>query len=156
MRRCRFDTLGTQTSAHLAGGPTPYKGWVPPARWVSAGAASPGPPTAQVGLQPTRTVGGVHPPCERDISPPARWVGLFPAHNSKGLLLIDFSPESGPPTARAGCHPARTVGGPGDAAAALTHRAGGTHPVYGVGPPARWAEVYFPTGINLGQCSART
>ena len=48
MRRCRFDTLGKQTSAHLAGGPTPYKGWVPPARWVSAGAASPGPPTARV------------------------------------------------------------------------------------------------------------
>ena len=71
MRRCRFDTLGKQTSAHLAGGPTPYKGWVPPARWVSAGAASPGPPTARVGLQPSRTVGGVHPPCGRDISPPA-------------------------------------------------------------------------------------
>ena len=81
MRRCRFDTLGKQTSAHLAGGPTPYKGWVPPARWVSAGAASPGPPTARVGLQPTRTVGGVHPPCGRDISLPAQWVGLFPAHN---------------------------------------------------------------------------
>ena len=108
--RCRFDTLGKQTSAHLAGGPTPYKGWVPPAWWVSAGAASPGPPTARVGLQPSRTVGGVHPPC----------------------------------------------GGPADAASALTHRAGGTHPVYGGGPPARWAEVYFPTGINLGQCSART
>ena len=95
MRRCRFDTLGKQTSAHLAGGPTPYKGWVPPARWVSAGAASPGPPTARVGLQPSRTVGGVHPPCGRDISPPARWVGLFPAHNSEGLPLIYFSQESG-------------------------------------------------------------
>ena len=94
MRRCRFDTLGKQTSAPLAGGPPPYMGRVPPARGVSADAASPGPPPA-----------------------------------------------------RAGCHPARTVGGPGDAAAALTHR---TH------PPARWAEVYFPTGINLGQCSACT
>ena len=52
-----------------------------------------------------------------------------------------------------GCNPTRAVGGPGDVASALTHRAGGTHPVYGVGPPARWAEVYFPTGINLGQCS---
>ena len=95
MRRCRFDTLGKQTSAHLAGGPPPYKGWVPPARWVSADAASAGPPTARVGLQPTRTVGGVHPPCGWDISPPARWVGLFPAHNSEGLLLIEFSQESG-------------------------------------------------------------
>ena len=95
MRRCRFDTLGKQTSAHLAGGPTPYKGWVPPAWWVSAGAASPGPPTARVGLQPSRTVGGVHPPCGRDISPPAQWVDLFPAHNSVGLLLIEFSQESG-------------------------------------------------------------
>ena len=95
MRRCRFDTLGKQTSAHLAGGPTPYKGWVPPARWVSADAASAGPPTARVGLQPTRTVGGVHPPCGQDISPPAWWVGLFPAHNSVGLLLIEFSQESG-------------------------------------------------------------
>ena len=95
MRRCRFDTLGKQTSAHLAGGPTPYKGWVPPAWWVSADAASAGPPTARGGLQPTRTVGGVHPPCGWDISPPARWVGLFPAHNSEGLLLIEFSQESG-------------------------------------------------------------
>ena len=103
MRRCRFDTLGKQTSAPLAGGPPPYTGGVPPARGVSADAASPGPPPA-----------------------------------------------------RAGCNPARKGGGPADAASALTHRAGGTHPLYGVGPPARWAEVYFPTGINLGQCSART
>ena len=95
MRRCRFDTLGKQTSAHLAGGPTPYTGWVPPARWVSAGAASPSPPTARAGWQPARAVGEVHPPCGQDISPPARWVGLFPAHNSEGLLLIDFSQESG-------------------------------------------------------------
>ena len=29
MRRCRFDTLGKQTSAHLAGGPTPYTGEKP-------------------------------------------------------------------------------------------------------------------------------
>ena len=58
MRRCRFDTLGKQTSAHLAGGPTPYTGWVPPARWVSAGAASPSPPTARAGWQPARAVGG--------------------------------------------------------------------------------------------------
>ena len=26
LRRCRFDTLGKQTSAPLAGGPTPYTG----------------------------------------------------------------------------------------------------------------------------------
>ena len=41
----------------------------------------------------------------------------------------------------------------GDAAATPTHRAGGTHPVYNVGPPARWVEFNFPTGINQGQCS---
>ena len=70
MRRCRFDTLGKQTSAPLAGGPPPYTGGVPPARGVSADAASPGPP-------------------------PARGVGLFPAHNSEGLPLIHFSQESG-------------------------------------------------------------
>ena len=91
----RLIPVGKYTSAHRAGGPTPYKGWVPPARWVSAGAASPGPPTARVGLQPSRTVGGVHPPCGQDISPPAQWVALFPAHNSVGLLLIEFSQESG-------------------------------------------------------------
>ena len=39
MRRCRFDPLGKQPSAHLAGGPPPYTGWVPPARGVSADAA---------------------------------------------------------------------------------------------------------------------
>ena len=95
MRRCRFDTLGKQTSAHLAGGPTPYTGWVPPARWVSADAASPSPPIAREGWQPAHAVGEVHPPCGRDVSPPARWVDLFPAHNPEGLLLIDFSQESG-------------------------------------------------------------
>ena len=58
MRRCRFDTLGKQTFAHRAGGPTPYTGLVPPARWVSAAAASPGPPTVRAGWQPARAVGG--------------------------------------------------------------------------------------------------
>ena len=33
------------------------------------------------------------------------------------------------------------------------HLAGGTNPVCEVCPPARWAKVYFPKGINLGQCS---
>ena len=37
---------------------TPYTGWVPPAQWVSADAASPGPPTARVGYQPAHAVGG--------------------------------------------------------------------------------------------------
>ena len=45
----RLIPVGKYTSAHRAGGPTPYKGWVPPARWVSAAAASPGPPTARGG-----------------------------------------------------------------------------------------------------------
>ena len=37
--------------------------------------------------------------------------------------------EKCPPTARAGCNPACSVGGPGYAASALTHRAGGQRSV---------------------------
>ena len=35
----RLIPVGKYTSAHLAGGPPPYTGWVPPARGVSADAA---------------------------------------------------------------------------------------------------------------------
>ena len=67
MRRCRFDTLGKQTSAHRAGGPTPYKGWVPPARWVSADAASAGGIAAHPrGGWTWRCCARTHPPCGRD------------------------------------------------------------------------------------------
>ena len=31
-----------------------------------------------------------------------------------------------------------------------------TSPTRAVGAPARWAEVDFPTGINLAHCSNRT
>ena len=32
-----FDTLGKWECAHRAGGPTPFKGWVPVLRWVGGG-----------------------------------------------------------------------------------------------------------------------
>ena len=80
MRRCKFDTLGKQTSAHLAGGPTPYTGWVPPA--------------------------SIH---------------------------------------RAGGMAARPRGGgPGDAASALTPRAGGTPPRIRGGPACKGCRGLFP------------
>ena len=50
-----FDTLGKTESAHHAGGPTPYKGWVPLLRWVRGG-------RGEEGVSPP------HPPQKRDFS----------------------------------------------------------------------------------------
>ena len=67
-----FDTLGKTESAHHAGGPTPYKGWVPLLRWVRGGrgegGASPLPPT-------TKDVYPLSPTAKEGKIPLLWWVG---------------------------------------------------------------------------------
>ena len=70
-----FDTLGKTTSAHLAGGPTPYKGWVPLLRWVRGGRGEGGvsPPLThhKRGIFPSFAVGERGEKCEKEMSSPS-------------------------------------------------------------------------------------
>ena len=74
--------MGKYTSAPRAGGPTPYKGWVPPARWVSADAASAGPPARWADLAMLRP----HSPTMREGPTPCKgWAHLQGGQRSVSL-----------------------------------------------------------------------
>ena len=61
-----FDTLGKTESAHHAGGPTPYKGWVPLLRWVRGGRGEfPPLPHHKRGIFPSFAVGERGEKCKK-------------------------------------------------------------------------------------------
>ena len=77
---------------------------------------------------------------------PLPTVGAPSASNSPGALSAQARALRG---AQAGCNPARVVGGPGYAASALTHRAGGTPPCIRGEPACKAGRGPFPRVSNL-------
>ena len=94
-----FDTLGKTDSAHRAGGPTPYRGWIPPERWVGGASILPPKPTAQGGFfPPERWVWGARclplPPTAQGGSTPYRgWAYLHGGQSPfSPQLKTNFAP----------------------------------------------------------------
>ena len=127
MGEADFDTLGKLSSAHRWGGNHPPGGVGPPwavgERRSAEVEAENLRPTTQGGINPPWVVGGRRS-AEVEEWPPTTQGGIYSplSGGSETLLYLLCAPPPPP----------------------LTHRSGGTHPPWGVGPPPAVGRAQFP------------